>query len=434
MSATANLTAPTARSVALDLYRAVVRDRKPLDDALAQHPALDRLAPRDRAFARNIVSTALRRHGQIEALLDACIERPLPSAAIEVRDALALGAAQLLFLKTPAHAAVGETVSLVARSSHSRLKGLANAVLRRLDREGAAMLARQDDARHNTPAWLWRSWQANYGEPTARAIATAHLAEPPLDITVKRDPSVWAERLGGTVLPTGNLRIVSSGSVADLPGFDEGAWWVQDAAAALPVKLLGDVAGKPIIDLCAAPGGKTAQIAAAGGRVIAVDRSAKRLERLAQNLKRLDLQADTVVADGASWQPPEPADAVLLDAPCTATGTIRRHPDIAILKQAADVAKLSAVQDRLLDAAATMLKPGGVLVYCTCSLEPEEGPARIASFLDRNKSFIREPLEGAEIDVGPEFITSDGDLRTLPCHWPDRGGLDGFYAARLRRV
>jgi 16S rRNA (cytosine967-C5)-methyltransferase len=296
------------------------------------------------------------------------------------------------------------------------------------------MVAAQDAARLNTPDWLWQPWCAAYGEATAHAIAEAHLVEPPLDLSCRSDPAGWAEKLGATLLPGGTLRLAAGqGDVTRLPGYAEGAWWVQDAAAALPARLLGAVAGKQVIDLCAAPGGKTAQLAAAGAEVIAVERNAERLSRLQENLQRLQLGAATVAADAAEWHPPALADAVLLDAPCSSTGTLRRHPDIAYLKDSAQIAALTQAQDRLLAHAVAMLKPGGLLVYAVCSLQPEEGPQRIHALLSSDDRVERLALTPDDLPGLPEAVTSEGDLRSLPCHLADHGGMDGFYACRLRR-
>ena len=420
------------RTVALGLMNTVLGQGQPLDGAVEGDARMARLSARDRAFARNLVSTTLRRLGQIDHALGRCMEKPL--APGPARDILRLGAGQLLFLATPAHAAVDTSVRLAHTHGLRPLTGLINAVLRRLDREGRAIIAAQDAPRLNTPGWLWESWRAAYGSDTCRRIAEAHGAEPPLDLTVKGDASVWAERLGGALSPTGTVRLAGRGTVADLASFDDGAWWVQDAAAALPARLLGDVAGRTVIDLCAAPGGKTAQLAAAGARVTAVDRAPKRLARLEDNLARLGLTAETVSADVLRWRPETPADAVLLDAPCTATGTIRRHPDVAWLKEEGDVAKLADVQDRLLAAAAQMVRPGGLLVYCSCSLQPEEGPERVAALLASGAEVARAPLEPGEAHLDAEAVSPDGDLRTLPCHMAEAGGMDGFFAARLRRL
>jgi 16S rRNA (cytosine967-C5)-methyltransferase len=310
---------------------------------------------------------------------------------------------------------------------------LLNAILRRVDRERAAWLEQTSEPSLNTPGWLWESWVAAYGAERAGEIAAAHLREPPLDITPKTDAAAWRDRLSATLLPIGSLRLPLDGPVESLPGFGEGAWWVQDAAAALPARLLGDVRGKRVIDLCAAPGGKTAQLAAAGADVIAVDRSAPRLERLNRNLTRLGLNAATVVADATLWRPDQPADAVLLDAPCSATGTIRRHPDVPWLKRPQDVAKLVALQSRLLQAAIEMIRPDGTIVFCTCSLQPEEGPAHIAALLLDGAPVERLPLRPADVGGLDSLIDVNGDLRTLPCHLSEQGGIDGFFAARLCR-
>ena len=332
--------APTARHAALDLLGAVLRRKRPLDDAIDESPSMHQLSGRDRAFARLLVATALRRLGQIDELIALCLSTPLAPRAAVVHDILRLGIAQLMFLRTPPHAAVATSVDLAHSRGFLSHKGLVNAVLRRLSVEGAEHVGAQDAARLNTPDWLWRSWSCSYGEETARAIATAHLKEAPLDLTMRADAAAWCDRLQGTLLPTGTLRRSAGGAVTALPGYAEGAWWVQDAAAALPARLFGDIAGREVVDLCAAPGGKTAQLATAGARVTAVDRSTRRLERLVANFDRLGLPIDAVAADALTWRPPHPMDAVLLDAPCTTTGAIRRHPDVPYLKAPEDVARL----------------------------------------------------------------------------------------------
>jgi 16S rRNA (cytosine967-C5)-methyltransferase len=359
----------------------VLRRRRPLDDAIEDHLAMSDLSVRDRAFARLLVATVLRRLGQIDALVGQCLNTPLAPRASIIHDILRLGIAQLLFLRTPPHAAVATSVDLAHVRGFLSHKGLVNAVLRRLSVEGADHVERQDAARLNTPDWLWRSWSRSYGDEQARAIAVAHLKEAPLDLTLRDDDESWCEKLQATKLPTGSLRRPSGGSITALPGYAEGAWWIQDAAASLPVRLFNGIAGCEVVDLCAAPGGKTAQLATAGARVTAIDRSTRRLDRLVANLNRLDLSVEAIAADALVWRPDQPADAVLLDAPCTATGAIRRHPDVPHLKQPDDVARLAVVQENLLRAAVDMLRPGGTLVYCTCSLEPEEGPERVASLL-----------------------------------------------------
>jgi 16S rRNA (cytosine967-C5)-methyltransferase len=417
----------------------VLDGRHSLDDALADEFQESTLPARDRAFARAIVATVLRRLGELEAVLTSYLEKPLPARQGNLWPILLAGAAQLLFLQTPPHAAVGLAVEQARKDRGARrYDRLVNALLRRLAREGAGALAGRDAIALNIPPWLLERWTNAYGEADARRIAEASLAEAPLDISVKADSETWAERLGGFTLPTGSVRLEAGGRIEEMPGFAEGAWWVQDAAAALPARLIGPAAGLSVADLCAAPGGKTAELAAAGATVTAVDLSAGRLARLRANLERLKLGAELVEADAVTWAPGRTYDAVLLDAPCTATGTIRRHPDILRLKRPGDAAALAALQTQLLENAVRLVKPGGTLIYCTCSLEPEEGPQQIAALLARDSRFARSAIEPGECGIAPEWITPDGDLRTLPFHLPheqkELSGMDGFYAARLIRT
>ena len=426
-------TPASPRAIAVDLLSAVLDKGRLLDDVL-DDSRLAKLEERDRGFVRMLLGTTLRRLGQIDALIEHCVEKPMRAGAAWAEHALRLGICQLLFLDVAPHAAISTTVDLVKGGSQAGFTKLLNAVLRRQDREGRELVATQDAPLLDTPEWLWRSWVRTYGEETARAIATAHLSEAPVDITVAADPQGWAATLEAQILPTGSLRRIAGGSIAALPGFNEAAWWVQDAAAALPARLLGDVRGKSVADLCAAPGGKALQLALAGASVTALDRSGKRLVRLAENLKRLGLAAKVVEADAGVWVPPEPFDAILLDAPCSATGTLRRHPDVARHKNPAEITKLAAVQARLLRAAIPMLKPGGTLVYCTCSLEPEEGIEQISALLAEGAPLRRIPIQPQEIGGLAELITADGDLRTLPCHLASLGGMDAFFAARLEKI
>jgi 16S rRNA (cytosine967-C5)-methyltransferase len=418
------------------MIAAVLEHKHPLEDALA---AADGLEPRDRAFARAIAATVIRHLGEIEHVLAAYLEKPLPRRSGPAHTILLSAAAQLLFLDTPPHAAVGLAVEQARADTDARhFEKLVNAVLRRVAQEGRERLTTCDAVTANVPDWLLSSWRAAYGEETARAVATAQLSEAALDLTAKADAAAWAEKLGGTLLPTGSIRLAQAGRIEDLAGYADGAWWVQDAAAALPARLLGDVDGLSVADLCAAPGGKTAQLAAAGARVTAVDASAARLTRVSENLARLSLTAEIVAADVTSWQPGQAFDAVLLDLPCTATGTIRRHPDILRLRRPGDAAALAAVQSRLLAAAAPLLRPGGTLVACVCSLQPEEGAEQIARFLAAHPDFARRPVEPDDIAGRADWITPAGDLQTLPCcdplPAPAPGGMDGFHAARLVRA
>ncbi len=421
----------SARLAAAELIIAVLDHGRRLEDALDQTLSFTALEGRDRGFARALATASLRRLGGIDAVLTHFLQRPLPDTAWHGRALLRIGVAQMLVLRTPAHAAVGETVATANALREARgFAKLINAVLRRVSREGAEIFAALP-AGADLPGWLFTRWRATYGEG-ADAIARALLSEPPLDVSVKDDAAGWAEKLGGMVTPTASVRLSlpsRGGGLEQLPGFADGAWWVQDSAAALPAHLLGDVRGKNVLDLCAAPGGKSLQLAAAGARVTAVDKSMERLARLRENLARTKLSAEIVCADALEFRADQPFDAVLLDAPCTSTGTLRRHPDVAWLRRPNDVRALAALQMQLIAAAASLLKPGGELVYVACSLEPEEGPSVVAHALQQG--WRRAPLARGEIPGGDEFITPDGDLRTLPSHWPAIGGLDGFYAARV---
>jgi 16S rRNA (cytosine967-C5)-methyltransferase len=427
-----------ARRIAADILDGVLRRRIALDEQLSgkgAHPGLATLPDRDRALMRRLVATVLRRLGTLRHLLGGFLDKGFPADAPRTQTILLIGAAQILWLDVPDHAAVDLSVRLAqADRRAARYAGLVNAVLRRVAQSRAGASA--GDVLRDTPEWLLSRWTKHYGAETAHAIAQANGHEPALDLTVKQDAQSWAERLRGRVLPTGTVRTLAQGPISLLPGFNEGAWWVQDAAASLPARLLGEVRGRSVADLCAAPGGKTAQLAFAGARVTAVDRSPARLARLRENLARLSLDAEIVAADVQEWQGGR-FDAVLLDAPCSSTGTIRRHPDVPWLKSEADLAALTALQQRLLDRAVDLLAPGGTLVYCVCSLESEEAEQQIAALLARDPRVARKPVVAPEVCGCAEFVSAEGDLRTLPLHLSDPdprwGGLDGFYAARLTR-
>jgi 16S rRNA (cytosine967-C5)-methyltransferase len=427
-----------ARRVAAEILEGVLRRGRPLDDQLEGHPGLAALADRDRALARRLIATVLRRLGTLRHLLSLFLQQGAPANAPRVETALLIGAAQILWLDVPDHAAVDLAVRIAQadrRAGH--YAGLVNAVLRKVAKEGPQLLAQIDSADFDTPPWLMQRWLRAYGVETARGIARANGQEPALDLTVKSDAESWAARLHGNVLPTGTVRVAAQGRISLLPGFAEGAWWVQDAAAALPARLFGDLRGKRVADLCAAPGGKTMQLAHAGAQVTAVDRSAARLARLRDNLARVGLPAETIAADATEWKA-EPFDAVLLDAPCSSTGTIRRHPDVPWIKREADMTALTSLQQRLLDRAAALVKPGGTLIYCVCSMEPEEGADQVTAFLKHEPALRRRPISAAEVGGLPELLTPAGDLRSLPSHLPATdsrlSGLDGFYAARLERL
>ncbi|MGZ5940628.1 MAG: RsmB/NOP family class I SAM-dependent RNA methyltransferase [Rhizomicrobium sp.] len=420
-----------ARAAAQSVLSDVLRKKRPLDAALE---GLGHLPPRDAGFARAIASETLRRLGQIEALVRQFVPKaPPPHKAGPTLEILYAGVCELLFLNVAAHAAVDAANRLAQADSKAlHFKSLINAVLRRISREGKTILESQDAPRLNTPDWLWQRWCDTYGEETARAIATAHANPAPIDLVLK--DKAFAAQLGGAVLFDNVVRLTDSSRVEDLPGFSDGAWWVQDAAATLPVRMLGDVAGRTVIDLCAAPGGKTMQLATLGAHVIAVEREADRLQRLAANMERTKLPASLIQSDARDFKPDALAPFVLLDAPCTATGTIRRHPDLPWIKSASDVTYCERAASELLSVAAEMVEERGLLVFAVCSLEREEGIEQIESFLRRRKDFVREPVAATELFGHGEWISVEGDLRTLPCHLPDKGGMDGFYAARLRRL
>lgn len=431
-----------ARLVAAKLLAAIVDQKTSADGVLdprGGHPGFRALEVRDQGLVKAIILTALRFRGTVGRALDRCLDRPLPPNAAALRHILHVGAAQILFLDVPDSAAVDLAVAAAQIDSRNqRFSGMINAVLRRLSREKEEMAAVSSPA-ENMPDWLMTRLVEAYGAKTAEAIALSHLTPPPLDLTVKADPAGWAERLGGTLLPTGTVRLGDfDGPVTGLPGFETGDWWVQDAAAALPAKLLGDLTGLRVADVCAAPGGKTAQLIVAGGKVTALDINTNRMKRLKDNLFRLGLEAETEVVDLAAFEPAEAFDAILVDAPCSSTGTIRRHPDVAYTKDAAEVEKLAGVQARLLRAAANLLKPGGRIVFSNCSLDPVEGEAVVSAFLDEVRGFRIDPVLPAEMPGLEEAIDSRGMLRTtpamLPHEVPKLAGLDGFFAARLRKA
>lgn len=426
-----------SRKAALTLLTGVLGKKTPLDYLMDEDEGglLEALERRDRAFVHALVATTLRHLGSIDFAIDAAMDRPLREKAMRARNILRLAVAQIYFLKVPDHAAVDIAVRQadVHRSSKP-FKNLVNAVLRRILREGDE-LKDAALARGNTPPQFFRQWKNAWGKRAADKIAAAHMSEAPLDITLnsQKDAQAWAEKLGGTLLPTGSIRLTDAAPVPELPGFEDGDWWVQDAAAAMPAKLFGDLKGQRALDLCAAPGGKSAQLAAQGALVTALDKSRSRLERVDENMKRLGFHVETLKKDAVKFQPDDPFPNVLLDAPCTATGTVRRHPDVVHLKTRDDIASLSALQATLLDAAATMTAPGGTLVYCTCSIEPEEGEDQITAFLERHQDFTLDTIEAGEVGGQEGFLTKRGEIRTLPFIWDEHGGIDGFYAARLKK-
>jgi 16S rRNA (cytosine967-C5)-methyltransferase len=396
-----------------------------LDRRRTLEAALDALPPmeaRDKAAAHRLAAAVLRRLGSLDTAIEPFLKKEPPDL---VRHVLRIGAAGLLLLATPPHAAVTTAVALARTRGLAPFCPLVNAVLRRVAAAGQSVLENLDVPRLDTPAWLWASWGSD-----ARAIAEAHQHEAPLDVTLRPSASPPP---GGEALPTGSWRYAAGTRVPTLAGFAEGVFWVQDAAAALPAMLLAARPCERVADLCAAPGGKAAQLATAGAYVTAVERDPARSARLRENLTRLRLEAEIIEADAVAWHPPAPFDAVLLDAPCSATGAIRRHPDVARVKRPRDIPPLTAQQDRLLDAACAMLRPGGRLIYAVCSLQKEEGPERIAAAMARLPLRV-EPFAPAELPSLPEALTANGWVRTTPALWRERGGMDGFFIARAIRI
>jgi 16S rRNA (cytosine967-C5)-methyltransferase len=402
------------RDAAFSLLEAVLTQHQTLDTALA---ALPPMPLRDRAAAHRLAASVLRHTGTLDAVLENYLAKAPPPP---VRNVLRIGAAAYLFLRSPPHAAVGTAVDLARANRLAPFAGLVNAVLRKVATAGPLILANYDLPRLDTPAWAWASWGVN-----ARAIATAHAEEAPLDISAK--PGVMLP--GGQLVLGATHRFPPGASILDQPSYKTGDIWVQDAAAALPARLLAPAPNERVLDLCAAPGGKTAQLACAGAQVTAVERDAERIIRLRGNLGRLKLPVKIVQADAATWRPEEPFPAILLDAPCSATGTVRRHPDLLHLRSPRDIAALTKLQDQLLDAAFEMLAPGGRLIYAVCSLQPEEGAARINAACAR-LALRRDPLS---LPALPEAVTPAGDISTHPAMLPAAGGLDGFFIARLVR-
>ncbi|MEW9805898.1 RsmB/NOP family class I SAM-dependent RNA methyltransferase [Mesorhizobium sp. ZMM04-5] len=430
------------RMAAAKLLSIVVDARTPLDgltDNDNGHPHYLALDGRDRALLRAILTTALRFRVTIGKLISKRLERPLPPNASTLTHILHVGAAQILFLDVPDSAAVDLAVTHAKGDPRTaRFAALVNGLLRSLARGKESELGPMLDATLDAPPWFADMLVNAYGEPKAHAILAAHRVEAPVDFTVKTDPEGWAGRLGGFVLPTGTVRVEKlQANVSDLPGFAEGDWWVQDAAAALPARLLGDVAGRRVADLCAAPGGKTAQLALAGADVTALDVSRNRLARLVRNLERLRLTATVVQSDLLSYAPDELFDAVLLDAPCSSTGTVRRHPDVPWTKSAEDVAKLAALQAGMIEAAAKLVKPGGRLIFSNCSLDPAEGEQLLRDLPAESGDVSPDPIRPGEIAGVDPFLSEDGTLRTTPADLqlatPGISGLDGFFAARFRR-
>ena len=426
---------PKAETAGIDSRMAAFEILKSIDGGRYLDMAMRRAAPlepRDRAFARLLVTTCLRRGGQIDRILGTLMTKAPAGKARDAIHILRIGAAQLLFLETGAHAAVNSTVELMRVSGFDRLTGLTNAVMRRLSREAESLLS-GTDVEDNLPDWLRQSWRQQYGVAQTRRMMELMMQPPTLDITPKSDAEDWADILDGDLIDGRTVRRAFDGDPTKLDGFDEGHWWVQDAAAALPAALFGDLTGRHVVDLCAAPGGKTAQLIAAGAKVTAVDSSKQRLEILERNLGRLGMSATLVATDGRKFKPREKVDAVLIDAPCSATGTLRRRPDVLRHRAASDLASLAGIQRELVTRAAGWLEPDGCLIYATCSLQHEEGEAVIEQVTaDLKDRIALDPVTREEAGDFAPALTGDGMLRILPSDFAKLGGVDGFFVARLK--
>ncbi len=427
-----------ARIAATRILAAVVDRKTSLDGMLdPEHgnPAFLPLNEADRGLVKAILQSALRHLPRIEAIISSLLDNPLPDGARSLHHLLVVAAAQMLYLDVPDHSAVDLAVEQANGDPRSRrFAKLVNAILRRIGREKADLLSSVEDL-PCMPDWFMQRLTEVYGRENALAIAASQLEPPTIDLTVKADAEGWAERLGGQVLPTGSVRLDRfRGSVTALEGFDDGAWWVQDAAAAIPANLFGDLTGKRVADLCAAPGGKTAQLVLAGGDVLAVEQSKTRLKRLESNLARLGLPADTLCTDLLNIDEAESFDAILLDAPCSSTGTTRRHPDVLWTKDAGDIAKLAALQEKLLRHAVSLLKPGGRLVFSNCSIDPSEGEDvvdRVLADMPELRLVAINPSDWPGLETA---ITPRGEFRTTPAMLAKQGGLDGFYAAVIAKI
>lgn len=428
------------RRLVFQAVMAVFEKGVPLDDAIEHGFAKAGLDERDRAFVKNLAATLFRNLGGADHAIRRFLKKPLGAKAEWVKTWLRIGAVQILFLDVPAHAAVDTTVNAIARTKRpgaKAFKGLANAILRNIERHREGILKDlAEKPETNLPKWFRERWAKTFGPEALRNLADALTNPPPLDVAIKNpaEAKALADALKGAEIYPGVIRLKAHGLIPNLPGFKDGRWWAQDLAASLPPRLLGEVNGKTVLDLCAAPGGKTLFLASRGAKVTAVDSSEPRLKRLRENLQRTKLAAEVVCADILEFEPGKTFDAILLDAPCSATGTLRRHPDVPWQRNKAVIERLAGLQQKMLAKAIILLKPGGILVYCVCSLEPEEGPAVIKDFLENNPGLKRAAVTAEDVEGHRDWITPDGDLRTLPFHLKDQGGLDGFFAARLIKV
>ena len=427
------------RQIAAEMLQKVLTDKAFFSDV---KNAADSLAGKDAAFTNMLVLTALRRLVFLKKVLKQYAKKKLPEKAAFAEYVLFLGLTEILFMDTPDYAIINSWVDIAKKKTDKYVAGFVNAVLRK------ACADREELKKHDLGEFFtsefYRILDHAYGKKTVSKIQSASLKEPPLDITAKSSPEIWAEKLGGTLLPTGSIRLKNNGKIMEIEGFENGDWWIQDAAAALPVKCLGKIDGLKILDMCAAPGGKTAQLINAGAEVTSLDISESRLKKLRDNMLRLRFpEPQTICADGVEYlqnYKGKPFDIILLDAPCSATGTLRRHPEIVHIKTTSDIEKQVNLQRKLLNVAANALKKDGVLLYCVCSITQAEGEEQIRSFLESHSEFKLCPLKANDIcntdkaSQITDIFTKEGFIRTLPFHLSEYGGIDSFFIAKLRKV
>ena len=422
------------RQIAVEMLKATIENKNFFSEVKLKQNLQDSA---ESAFCNMLILTALRHLFYIKKTLKKFLKKKLPASALYAQYSLYLGITELIYLNTPDYAVINSYVEITKQHTDKYIAGFVNAVLRNVCKQKEEI--KKADTQEFFPPEFYHILNQDYGKKTIQKIQAASMLEPKLDLSVKDNAAHWAEVLGGQCLPSDTIRLNNNGKITELSGYADGAWWVQDFAAALAVKALPDIKDKKVLDMCAAPGGKTAQLINKGAKVTALDISAPRLQKLQENLQRLHFEADVVCADALEYiktYQGTPYDAVLLDAPCSATGTIRRHPELVHIKRLKDVEKQAELQKEILNQTPKILKTGGMLIYCTCSISKLEGEKQIAAFLEANPNFKIIPITSEELcgdNRLEEIITAEGFIRTLPQHLADFGGTDSFFVARLKK-